>query len=83
MGARQPRPYVVPRTARDLREGLKRMGIERINGRPLDRVRVDQLRAVERAARVVNQLPIIELLGSWWNSMVNHKQEGDTCLTGC
>ncbi len=46
MGARQPRPYVVPRTARDLREGLKRMGIERINGRPLARVRVDQLRAV-------------------------------------
>jgi hypothetical protein len=46
MGARQPRPYVVPRTARDLREGLKRMGIERINGLPLTRVRKDQLTAV-------------------------------------
>jgi len=46
MGARQPRPYVVPRTGRELREGLKRMGVTRINGRPLARVRVDQLRAV-------------------------------------
>lgn len=46
MTLRMRRPYYVPRTCRDLRAGLLRMGIKRINGQPLSRVRKQQLLAV-------------------------------------
>lgn len=43
---RQPKPYYVPKTCAELRESLKRMGITRINGHPLGRIRKRQLYAV-------------------------------------
>lgn len=46
MTLRMRRPYYVPRTCRELRAGLRRMGVERINDQPLDRVRKRQLLAV-------------------------------------
>lgn len=46
MGIRYRKPYWVPRTCGELRAGLRRMGVTRISGRPLGRVRKGQLLAV-------------------------------------
>jgi len=46
MSVRQRRPYYVPTTADELRESLRRMGVERVNGRPLSRIHKRQLLAV-------------------------------------
>lgn len=46
MSIRQRRPYYVPTTAAELRESLRRMGVERVNGRPLSRIHKRQLQAV-------------------------------------
>ena len=43
---RQSKPYHVPRTCAELRRSLGRMGVKRINGRPLARIRKRQLYAV-------------------------------------
>jgi hypothetical protein len=40
------RPYWVPSNCRQLREALRDMGVVRISGRPLSRVRKAQLYAV-------------------------------------
>ena len=48
---RWPKPYYVPRTCRELREGLRKMGVTRIRGKPLSRVRKKQLYAVWFAKR--------------------------------
>lgn len=45
-GIRYPKPYYVPRTCRELRESLRQMGVTRIGGMPLSRVRKKQLYAV-------------------------------------
>lgn len=46
MGIRYRKPYWVPRTCGELRAGLRRMGVTRISGKPLGRVRKRQLLAV-------------------------------------
>lgn len=51
MSIRQRRPYYVPRTADELREGLRRMGVERVNGKPLSRIHKRQLTAVYLSLR--------------------------------
>lgn len=43
---RRPKPYWVPRTCRELRSSLRRMGVTRIGGKPLSKVRKRQLYAV-------------------------------------
>ena len=45
------RPYWVPRTCAGLRDQLRRMGVTKINGKPLRRVRKAQLYAVFYAMR--------------------------------
>lgn len=40
------RPYWVPQTCAQLREQLQQMGVQRISGRPISRVRKQQLYAV-------------------------------------
>lgn len=45
------RRYYVPRTCRELRAQLRAMGVVRINGRPLSRIRKAQLLAVFHTMR--------------------------------
>ena len=45
------RGYWVPRTCGELREALRKMGVKRIGGKPLGRVRKKQLYAVYFAMR--------------------------------
>jgi len=45
------RSYWVPSTCRQLRQALREMGVTRISGRPLGRVRKAQLMAVYLAMR--------------------------------
>ena len=46
MAVRYSKPYWVPGTCAELRASLRRMGVTRISGRPLGRVRKAQLYAV-------------------------------------
>jgi len=49
------RPYWVPSTCAQLRQALGEMGVTRINGRPLSRIRKAQLLAVYISMREKRQ----------------------------